>query len=51
MVRRYLYAALAIIGAVGAATLQAQEPKTRKFLKKPLVIDRSEEHTSELQSP
>jgi hypothetical protein len=39
MVHRYLYAALAIIGAVGAATLQAQEPKTRKFLKKPLVID------------
>ena len=39
MDRRYLSAALAVIGAVGAATLQAQEPKTRKFLKKPLVIE------------
>jgi hypothetical protein len=40
MVRRYLYAALAVIAAAGAAaTLHAQEPKTRKFLKKPLVIE------------
>jgi hypothetical protein len=40
MIRRYLYAALAIaIGAASVATLQAQEGKTRKFLKKPLVIE------------
>ena len=40
MVRRYLYAALAvIIGAASVATLQAQEGKSRKFLKKPLVIE------------
>jgi hypothetical protein len=40
MVRRYLYAALAVIvGAASAATLQAQEGKSRKFLKKPLVIE------------
>ena len=40
MDRRYLYAALAIVaGAASVATLQAQESKTRKFLKKPLVIE------------
>jgi hypothetical protein len=40
MVRRYLYAALAVtIGAASVATLQAQEGKSRKFLKKPLVIE------------
>jgi hypothetical protein len=40
MIRRYFYAALAIaIGAASVATLQAQEGKTRKFLKKPLVIE------------
>src|SRR5215471_14154488 len=38
MDRRYLSAALAVIAAAGAA-LHAQEPKTRKFLKKPLVIE------------
>src|SRR5262245_48447702 len=38
MDRRYLSAALAVIAAAGAA-LPAQEPKTRKFLKKPLVIE------------
>jgi len=38
MDRRYLSAALAVIAAAGAA-LQAQEPKTRRFLKKPLVIE------------
>jgi hypothetical protein len=38
MDRRYLSAALAIVAAAGAA-LQAQEPKVRKFLKKPLVIE------------
>src|SRR5215471_3882870 len=32
-------AALVISGAVSVASLQAQEPKTRKFLKKPLVIE------------
>jgi hypothetical protein len=40
MVRRYLYAALAVIvGVASVATLQAQEGKSRKFLKKPLVIE------------
>jgi hypothetical protein len=40
MIRRYLYAALAVvIGAASVATLQAEEAKTRKFLKKPLVIE------------
>jgi hypothetical protein len=40
MVRRSLYAALAIVaGAASVATLQAQENKVRKFLKKPLVIE------------
>jgi len=39
MLGRYLSVALVISGAVGAITLQAQEPKTRKFLKKPLVIE------------
>ena len=40
MVRRYLYAALAVaIGVASIATLQAQEGKSRKFLKKPLVIE------------
>jgi hypothetical protein len=38
MDRRYLSAALAAIVAAGAA-LHAQEPRTRKFLKKPLVIE------------
>ena len=38
MDRRYLSAALAVMTAAGAA-LHAQEPKTRKFLKKPLVIE------------
>jgi len=38
MDRRYLSAELAVIAAAGAA-LQAQEPKTRRFLKKPLVIE------------
>jgi hypothetical protein len=32
-------AALVISGAVGVASLQAQEPRTHKFLKKPLVIE------------
>ncbi|HET9831779.1 MAG TPA: hypothetical protein VFP91_08715 [Vicinamibacterales bacterium] len=32
-------AALVISGAASALTLQAQEPRTRKFLKKPLVIE------------
>jgi len=32
-------AALVISGAASALTLQAQEPRSRKFLKKPLVID------------
>jgi hypothetical protein len=40
MVRRYLYAALAVmVGVASVATLQAQEGKSRKFLKKPLVIE------------
>jgi len=40
MVRRYLYAAIAVIaGVASAASLQAQEGKSRKFLKKPLVIE------------
>src|SRR5262245_66272082 len=40
MVRRYMHAALAVvIGAASIATLQAQEVRTRKFLKKPLVIE------------
>jgi hypothetical protein len=39
MFGRYLWAALVIAGAAGAITLQAQEPKPRKFLKKPLVIE------------
>jgi hypothetical protein len=39
MDRRYISAALALVGAVSAATLQAQEPKIKKFLKKPLVIE------------
>src|SRR5256885_4278152 len=40
MVRRYLYAAVAVvIGAASVATLQAQEGRSRKFLKKPLVIE------------
>jgi len=40
MVHRYLYAALAVIaGVASAASLQAQEGKSRKFLKKPLVIE------------
>src|SRR5689334_10557547 len=32
-------AALVISGVAGVASLQAQEPKTRRFLKKPLVIE------------
>jgi len=39
MDRRFLHAAFAILGALSAVTLQAQEPKTKKFLKKPLVIE------------
>jgi len=32
-------AALVVAGAASAVSLQAQEPRTRKFLKKPLVIE------------
>jgi hypothetical protein len=40
MLHRYLFAALAIAaGVTSVATLQAQESKTRRFLKKPLVIE------------
>src|SRR5262252_10541423 len=40
MLGRYLCAAaLVISGAASAVSLQAQEPRTHKFLKKPLVID------------
>jgi len=40
MVGRYLCAAaLVVSGAASVVSLQAQEPKTRKFLKKPLVIE------------
>ena len=40
MIRRYLFAALALAaGATSVASLQAQEGKTRRFLKKPLVIE------------
>ena len=40
MVGRYLCAAaLVVSGTAGAVSLQAQEPKTRRFLKKPLVIE------------
>ena len=39
MDRRFLHAAFAVLGALSAVTLQAQEPKTKKFLKKPLVIE------------
>jgi hypothetical protein len=40
MARRYFYTTIAVlVGAATAASLQAQEGKTRKFLKKPLVIE------------
>jgi hypothetical protein len=40
MVGRYMCAAaLVVFGAASAVSLQAQEPKTRRFLKKPLVIE------------
>src|SRR5262252_69185 len=40
MLGRYLCAAALIVaGAASAVSLQAQEPRARKFLKKPLVIE------------
>src|SRR6516162_9077943 len=37
MLRRSLHAALAV--ALGISALHAQEPRTKRFLKKPLVIE------------
>ena len=39
MLGRSLCAAALVISGAASVTLQAQEPTTRKFLKKPLVIE------------